>query len=42
MSVTYERAFAASYDPTYDALRTPSGDAAFYLELAKGCRGPGV
>jgi len=34
MSVTYEDTLAATYDATYDRLRTPSGDVAFYTRLA--------
>ena len=37
---TYDRLIAEHYDGTYDELRTPSGDAAFYARLAARTGGP--
>jgi len=36
----YGRVTARHYDEAYATLRDPSGDAAFYLELARACGGP--
>lgn len=37
---TYDRLIARSYDGAYAVIRDPSGDAAFYLALAKETGGP--
>ena len=39
---TYDRLIAEHYDGTYDELRTPSGDAAFYARLAARTGGPAL
>lgn len=36
----YERLIAESYDDLYGVVRDPSGDAAFYLDLARQSGGP--
>jgi SAM-dependent methyltransferase len=36
----YEGALAHHYDALYGVMRDPSGDAAFYRELAQACGGP--
>lgn len=37
---TYERAIARNYDAEYAVLRDPSGDRAFYADLARASGGP--